>query len=210
MVVGNIVNCNKEIDEKYFNCVSLETYLNDGVGNDLPTLIIGWSEVKANFKSVSILNKTITKGLGGKNGVYWTFSPKEKRGIYEEELKNFKKKCYEDLTKTVNIHNIDPLLFNIKTTDELILKISKLTNGFGYLYQGRIVYVYKDDKILMFDLDLIEFINFNKELIINSFKQNLQVFSENLEEGFKEELKHVDIRYTPYLKYLECRGKYYY
>ena len=210
MVVGNIVNCNKEIDEKYFNCVSLETYLNDGVGNNLPTLIIGWSEVKENFKSASILNKTITKSENGFNGLYWTFSPKEKRGVFEENLKNFKKKCYEDLVKQVNTHNIDPLLFNIETTEQLIGKILKLKGGFGYLYEDRIVYVYKDDKILMFDLELMEFINFNLESIINCFKQNLTVFSDDLEKEFEEELKHLDIRYTPYLKYVECNKKYYY
>lgn len=210
MVVGNIVNCDKEIDEKYFKCVSLETYLNNGVGNDLPTLIIGWIEVKENFKSASILNKTIFTGDGGKGGLYWTFSPKEKRGVFEENLKNFKKKCYEDLVKHVNMYNIDPLLFNIKTTEELISKILKLKGGFGYLYEDRIVYVYKDGKILMFDLELMSFINFNIGSIINSFKQNLNVFSDNLEKDFNEELKHLDIRYTPYLKYVECNKKYYY
>ena len=92
MKVGNIVNCNEEIDERYFNCLSTEEFMADGFyqteNSKLPTLVVGWGTVKENFGEVSILSKLITPPTeDGYGGIYWTFSSKEKRGIYELNLK---------------------------------------------------------------------------------------------------------------------------
>ena len=206
MKVGNIVNCNEEIDERYFNCLSIEEFLNTDVVKDdrmrLPTLIVGWDVVKKNFGDVSILSKVISEpeenGLGG---IYWTFSKAEKRGIYEENLKEFKEKCYEDYVKNIKTYNIDPIVYNINTTEELCEKLSNLSGGVGYLFQGRIVYIYKENSIFMVDLDLIKFVGFDFGFILKFLMDNLSVFSEDLEEDFTEELKHLDIKYVPYLKY---------
>ena len=206
MKVGNIVNCNEEIDERYFNCLSIEEFLNtDVVKNEvmiLPTLIVGWDVVKKNFGDVSILSKMITPSTeDGYGGIYWTFSKAEKRGIYEENLKEFKEKCYEDYIKKIKTYNIDPIVYNINTTEELCKKLSNLSGGVGYLFQERIVYIYKENSIFMVDLDLIKFIGFDDGFILKFLMDNLSVFSEDLEEDFTEELKHLDIKYVPYLKY---------
>jgi hypothetical protein len=206
MKVGNIVNCNEEIDERYFNCFSIEEFLNTDVVKDdrmrLPTLIVGWDVVKKNFGDVSILSKVISEpeenGLGG---IYWTFSKAEKRGIYEENLKEFKEKCYEDYIKKIKTYNIDPIVYNINTTEELCEKLSNLSGGVGYLFQGRIVYIYKENSIFMVDLDLIKFIGFDYVFVLKFLMDNLSVFSEDLEEDFTEELKHLNIKYVPYLKF---------
>jgi len=206
MIVGNIINCNEEIDERYFNCFSIEEFLNTDIVKDdkmrLPTLIVGWDVVKKNFGDVSILSKVISEpeenGLGG---IYWTFSKAEKRGIYEENLKEFKEKCYEDYVKNIKTYNIDPIVYNINTTEELCEKLSNLSGGVGYLFQGRIVYIYKENSIFMVDLDLIKFVGFDFGFILKFLMDNLSVFSEDLEEDFTEELKHLDIKYVPYLKY---------
>ena len=206
MIVGNIINCNEEIDERYFNCFSIEEFLNTDIVKDdkmrLPTLIVGWDVVKKNFGDVSILSKVISEpeenGLGG---IYWTFSKAEKRGIYEENLKEFKEKCYEDYVKNIKTYNIDPIVYNINTTEELCKKLSNLSGGVGYLFQERIVYIYKENSIFMVDLDLIKFVGFDFGFILKFLMDNLSVFSEDLEEDFTEELKHLDIKYVPYLKY---------
>jgi hypothetical protein len=206
MKVGNIVNCNEEIDERYFNCFSIEEFLNTDIVKDdrmrLPTLIVGWDVVKKNFGDVSILSKVISEpeenGLGG---IYWTFSKAEKRGIYEENLKEFKEKCYEDYIKKIKTYNIDPIVYNINTTEELCEKLSNLSGGVGYLFQGRIVYIYKENSIFMVDLDLIKFIGFDYVFVLKFLMDNLSVFSEDLEEDFTEELKHLNIKYVPYLKF---------
>tara|TARA_Y100000389_G_scaffold198328_1_gene234655 strand:+ start:4792 stop:5421 length:630 start_codon:yes stop_codon:yes gene_type:complete len=205
MIVGNIINCNEEIDERYFKCLSIDEFISTDIREDhmkLPTLVVGWSTVKENFKDVSILSKVITPPKEGeRGGIYWTFSKAEKRGIYEENLKEFKEKCYEDYIKKIKTYNIDPIVYNINTTEELCEKLSNLSGGVGYLFQGRIVYIYKENSIFMVDLDLIKFIGFDFGFILKFLMDNLSVFSEDLEEDFTEELKHLDIKYIPYLKY---------
>lgn len=47
MIVGNIVNCDKDVDERYFNCLTLDDFITSiHYGSHpmftLPTLIIGW------------------------------------------------------------------------------------------------------------------------------------------------------------------------
>lgn len=198
MIVGNIVNCNTDIGE-FFNCLTIDEFLSKET--TLPTLVIGWDVVKTKLKG-SILNKTIhPHGKDGLPGVYWTFAPTEKRGIYEDDLKSFKEKCYQDLIKDVKTYNIDPIIYKIYTTTELCDKINKLSEGYGYLYQDRIVYVYKDSGIYMFDLELYRFIGFDVDEIITTFKKSLVLFSDSLEVNFKEELKHIDIKYVPFLEY---------
>ena len=59
MKVGNIVNCNEEIDERYFNCLSIDDFMNNSLDNKLPTIVVGWDAVKKNFEDVSILSKII-------------------------------------------------------------------------------------------------------------------------------------------------------
>lgn len=201
MIVGNIINCNDEINSKYFNCLTIEEFLSGGP-TELPTLIVGWDVVKNNFGEVSILSKTIYPPTGdGFAGCYWTFSKAEKRGIYEENLKEYKERCYTDLIKNIKTYNIDPIIYNINNTDDLCSKIMKLAGGIGYLFQDRIVYVYKNNDIFMLDLELIEYINFDKDQIVNVLKDNLSVFGDDFEENYIEELKHLNIKYIPYLVY---------
>ena len=202
MKVGNIVNCNEEIDERYFNCLSIDEFMATEIPSELPTLIVGWSIVKENFGEVSILSKMITPPTeDGYGGIYWTFSKAEKRGIYELNLKEFKERCYVDLVKNIKTYNIDPIIYKINNTDELCVKIEKLAGGIGYLFQERIVYIYKDNNIFMIDLELIDFIGFDRDLIMNNLKDHLSVFSDDFEEKYTEELRHLDIKYTPYLEF---------
>lgn len=168
----------------------------------LPTLIVGWDTVKKNFSEVSILSKIISPPTkDGYGGIYWTFSRKEKRGIYESNLKEFKEKCYEDLVKNLKTYNIDPIIYKINNTDELCTRILKLADGIGYLFQDRIVYIYKDNHIFMVDLELMEFIGFDKNQIVKTLTNNLSVFGDDFEEKYTEELKHLDIKYTPFLEF---------
>ena len=62
----------------------------------IPTLIIGWSEVKILYPDQDILNKQINEKIR------WTFSKREKRYQYEEDITNFINEIAENLDKTVN------------------------------------------------------------------------------------------------------------
>ena len=109
--------------------------------------------------------------------------------------------CYIDLVKNLKTYNIDPIIYKINDTDELCTRILKLGGGIGYLFQDRIVYIYKDNHIFMIDLELMGFIGFNKDQIVRTLMDNLNVFGDDFEEKYTEELKHLDIKYTPFLEF---------
>lgn len=206
MIVGNIINCGDEINPKYFNCLTMDEFMVIGALKDkrceLPTLIVGWNMVKENFGDVSILSKMIFPPTDdGWGGCYWTFSPEEKRGIYTEDLKKFKERCYTDIVKNIKTYNIDPIIYKLDTTNDLIEKVKNLSGGIGYLFQERIVYIYKEPNIYMLDLELIDFIDFDRDMVVKVLRDNLSVFGDDLEEKFTEELKHLDIKYIPYLEF---------
>ena len=197
-VVGNIVT-NSGITgiPNGFNILSIEEYLKIK-DNTLPTLIIGWEETKTNIPEASILRKKI------KDNLYWTFSTTEKRTIFEEDLKSFIKKTYEDYVKEIKFFNIDPIIYKINTTEELITKIKSVAGGFAYLYLNKVVYIYHNSIIFSIDLEQLDFIGFDREIIISTLKESTKFFEENLEKNFKNELKYLTIKYLPYLLFRDA------
>lgn len=201
IIVGNIVT-NEEIKEipQNFNILTMEEYLNCD-SKYLPTLIIGWELVKTNFSDVSILKKKIS------NKLYWTFSTSEKRGVFEEDLKKFTKKSYDDFVKGIKYFNIDPIIYKINSTEELIEKIKSLANGFAYLYSDKIVYVYHNFNLFSIDLEQLDFIGFDREKVLSTIKKDMTQFEVNNTKGisrFKNELKYLNIKYIPYLMFKDA------
>jgi hypothetical protein len=197
-IVGNIVTNNGITGiPNGFNILSIEEYLKIK-DNTLPTLIIGWEETKINIPEASILRKKI------KDNLYWTFSTTEKRTIFEEDLKSFIKKTYEDYVKEIKFFNIDPVIYKINTTEELITKIKNVAGGFAYLYLNKVVYIYHNSIIFSIDLEQLDFIGFDREIIISTLKESTKFFEENLEKNFKNELKYLTIKYLPYLLFRDA------
>jgi len=197
-IVGNIVTNNGITGiPNGFNILSIEEYLKIK-DNTLPTLIIGWEETKTNIPEASILRKKI------KDNLYWTFSTTEKRTIFEEDLKSFIKKTYEDYVKEIKFFNIDPIIYKINTTEELITKIKNVAGGFAYLYLNKVVYIYHNSIIFSIDLEQLDFIGFDREIIISTLKESTKFFEENLEKNFKNELKYLTIKYLPYLLFRDA------
>lgn len=159
---------------------------------EIPNLIIGWTLTKSLYPEASILKKKI------KDNLYWTFSPTEKRTIFENDLKKYIDKSYKDYIKKIKFYNIDPIIYKIKTIDELLFKLSIVAGGFTYLYVDKIVYVYHDFVIYSIDLELLDFIGFDRKIILSTLKETTNFFEGEL-KNFKNELKYLDIKYLPYL-----------
>jgi hypothetical protein len=159
---------------------------------DIPNLIIGWELTKTLYPEASILRKKI------KDNLYWTFSPIEKRSHFENDLKKYIDKSYKDYINKIKFHNIDPIIYKINTVDELLSKLSIVAGGFTYLYVNKVVYVYHDFVIYSIDLELLDFIGFDRKIILSTLKETTNFFEGEL-KNFKNELKYLDIRYLPYL-----------
>jgi hypothetical protein len=160
--------------------------------SDTPNLIIGWELTKTLCPEASILRKKI------KDNLYWTFSPTEKRSVFENDLKKYIDKSYKDYIKNIKFYNIDPIIYKINTIDELLGKLSIVAGGFTYLYVNKVVYVYHNFIIYSIDLELLDFIGFDRKIILSSLKETTNFFEGEL-KNFKNELKYLDIKYLPYL-----------
>ena len=81
MYIGNIVS---QVDIKADKLFNLIKDINK-IEPELPTLIIGWEFVKVIYgdNKPSILEKQISEN------VYWTFTKKERRVDYEEDIKKY-------------------------------------------------------------------------------------------------------------------------
>jgi hypothetical protein len=149
-----------------------------------PTLIVGWENTKALYPEVSILSKEIKENL------YWTFSPHEKRGIFETDLKSFIEKINNDLYSNIEIVNIDPVLYNLESEGVLFTRLERFSDSFGYLYLNKFYFFY-ENKIYHIDLNLLEFIGFNLESVETFLNGNFKMI-----EGVEYD---VDEKFIPYL-----------
>lgn len=134
IIVGNIISKEKltGISNNFNQITEIP------IENQIPTIIIGWELTKTLFPDTSILSKKI------KENIYWTFSPTEKRSVFEDDLKKFIEKSYKDFVKDIKFYDIDPILFKVNNISEYLEKIKIVANGFAYLYVNKIVYVYNN------------------------------------------------------------------
>jgi hypothetical protein len=194
IIVGNIIS-NEELTGIPNNFNSYK----DVPTNDLPTLIIGWELTKSLYPEASILRKKI------KDNLYWTFSPTEKRSIFETDLKKYINKSYNDYIKKIKFFNIDPIIYKINSNEGLIEKIKNVAGGFTYLYVNKVVYVYHNFVIYSIDLEQLDFIGFDRKIILSTLKETTNFSDCSWElKNFKNELKYLDIKYLPYLIYKDA------
>ena len=198
IIVGNIVTSEELVGiPPNFNILTMEEYLKSD-SNILPTLIIGWEITKNNFDKASILRKKINPEL------YWTFSTTEKRKTFEEDVKKFIKRSYDDFVKGIKYFNIDPINYKINTTEELIEKIKSLAGGFAYLYSDKVVYIYHNFNLFSIDLNQLDFIGFDREKVLSKIKEDVVLFDNGKDKDFKNELKYLNIKYVPYLMFKDA------
>jgi hypothetical protein len=146
-------------------------------------IIVGWDLAKQ--RGASILKHKINEKT------YWTFSPREKRKIFEENLKTFTNDIIVEILTNVKVINLNPLDFN--TENEFFVNIKSNINGcYGYLYSERL-YVYKDNLIYHIDMGLLRFLGWD---ILEQIKDLLNII-EQVETP--KTLTGVDMKYIPYL-----------
>jgi hypothetical protein len=146
-------------------------------------IVIGWDLAKEH--GANILNHKISENK------YWTFSPREKRKIFEEHLESFLKDSIQEIVSKIKINNLNPLEFNLK--EEYINYIKSTVGGCnGYLYLNKL-YVYCGKLIYHIDLGLLEFMSWD---IQDEIKKLITI----KEYGKPpKEIGDIDIKYIPYL-----------
>lgn len=146
-------------------------------------IIVGWDLAKK--MGANILNHKISKNL------YWTFSPREKRKIFEEQINTFILESINEIISTVKINNLNPLDF--ESSEEYLIYLKNNIHGCdGYLYSDRL-YVYCDNLVYHIDISLLNFLSWD---IINEIKSLLKIKEY---EKIPKILGNLDIKYIPYL-----------
>lgn len=158
--IGNVVSPEKLINHKE---VPFLNYYKDvsEVGNQLPTLIIGWNY----FKSTNIGGEAdiLTKNMV--NQRYWEFSPDEDIVQYSQGLENFVKRIPEYYISKYRYVNIDPFFQNLYTVEQLQNFFKP--NGDLYVYKKDILYYRKGYVICGLKLSIYEYLGHHVDDIIN-------------------------------------------
>ena len=167
----------------------------------IPTLIIGWSEVKILYPDQDILIKQINEKIR------WTFSKREKRYQYEEDITNFINEIAENLDKTVNYRFFNYILATQSRRDNFF---SYVTSGrCSIYYNDKFMYIYNANDNITLGISLVDlrYAGINvKEFIVslncpdNIFCDNFKCIDSNSFSLIKDNIKN--IAYLNYLRNL--------
>jgi len=195
MKIANILSTTKIEAPEDFNIVKSSSDLIDG----LPTLIVGYDYVNKHYQDFDITNIKLEPNL------YWTFKKTEKRDKFEEDLRWFIRKVYEDLTDKLIYLFVDPIQHKPKTLRKIVKKILSLNDVITYQH-NEMFYVYSDNLIFGIDLKLLKYLGFNTDKIKEKIKSISNVFliDDEILIGYKKCIETLNnrVRYIPYLYFI--------
>lgn len=158
--VGEYINVTKDINDANLN---------------IPTLIVGWCNVKEIYPNADILSKIINDTIS------WTYNNREKRQEYEPDLARFIKNVFETLDSRVKYTFFNVLTSNLTRIKGLINYINSPIDKIVYISEKNI-YIYDGKQVIGVSLSDLEYYGINKEKVINLLKRNLKnklVFNDN-------------------------------
>jgi hypothetical protein len=195
MKIANILSTTKIEAPEDFNIVKSSSDLIDG----LPTLIVGYDYVNKHYQDFDITNIKLEPNL------YWTFKKTEKRDKFDEDLRWFIRKVYEDLTDKLIYLFVDPIQHKPKTLRKIVKKILSLNDVITYQH-NEMFYVYSDNLIFGIDLKLLKYLGFNTDKIKEKIKSISNVFliDDEILIEYKKCIETLNnrVRYIPYLYFI--------
>lgn len=160
--IGNIITDKKvNFDSLINKCKSY----ND-IDTSVPTLIIGWNNVKSIFPNVSILDKEIN------SNVFWTFGRTERRVDYERDINSFYLYCIKNISSHIKYK-----FFNVTTTTyskckRLINFISNNILKTIYIHDDSSIFILFENNVIGISLNDIDYLNIKKEKVLNIINKN--------------------------------------
>ena len=200
MHIGNIVS---QVDIKADKLFNLIKDINN-IEPELPTLIIGWEFVKAIYgeNRPSILEKQISENL------YWTFTKKERRVDYEEDIKNFIGICIENISDKILYKFLNVLTCKQSVIKNIINKLTSTEIYSIYIKNNSFIYIFDSDnnKIIGIDFNAIDFLKIERKKIyriLYSNKNNVFFNEDFLDKEIKINIKQKNNKLIPYLNSLK-------
>lgn len=198
-MIGNIIISDSlKVDENFNVVDSL-----DKVIEGIPTLIIGLDNVKKLDTKLNYVDRKLD------DLTYWTFSKKEKRVIFEEDLFYFIENSYKHVKDSVEYIFIDFILFSDRKIGKIFNKIKESLNNITFVNE-RMIYIYSEKYIFGIDLKQVEFLGYNLELFLLKIKALSMVFLDNddILIEYKNNLGMLDdeVKYIPLLYSINKNG----
>lgn len=193
--LGNLIPYSPYNDYTHFNVYdSLEE-----VNPELPTLIVGWENVKRFYDvdRIDPLERYFDEDI------FWTFAEEEERKYHELDKVHFLEHCYGKLIEGVEYVAVDPIQRRFGSLKRIYHKISSSSFVTTYKYFNT-VYILADNVIFGFDIDLFDRLGLKYSLS----KRVKEVTNELLDEGtlglrseYERHLRYLggEIKFIPYL-----------
>jgi hypothetical protein len=198
-MIGNIITSDSLKVDENFNVVDS---LNDII-EGIPTLIIGLDNVKKLDTKLNFVDRKLD------DLTYWTFSKKEKRVLFEEDLFYFIENSYKHVKDSVEYIFIDFILFSDRKVSKIFNKIKESNNNITFVNE-RMVYIYSEKYLFGIDLKQVEFLGYNLDLFLVKIKELSMVFLDNSEIliEYKNNLGMLDdeVKYIPLLYSINKNG----
>lgn len=159
--IANIITKNKIDVSEYINVAKDITE----VDLRLPTLIIGWDNVKNIYPNANILDKKISENI------FWTYSNREKRQEYEPDLAKFVKNVFDNLENNVKYIFFNVLTSRLKKIKGLITYVNSPFKKIIYVTEKNI-YVYDYKLVIGISLSDLEYYGLNRDRILKYLTKN--------------------------------------
>lgn len=119
-------------DSTFYNVVSSV----DALMPNIPTLVIGWELTKTLYPNANIVDWKID------DDTYFTFGNREKRSIYNERLKEFKKIAIDRFMKSIKYVFINIITADKTEKGDFLRKVVNNTMAKKIYAEGDMLYVY--------------------------------------------------------------------
>ena len=193
MFLGNIVSENPLNMSGLYNVTdNLENIV-----SGIPTLIIGWGFTKLilSDRKPSILEKKIDDNL------FWTFTKRERRFDYEQDIKKYISTCLNHIENTIKYKYINILTSKIGEIKKILKLLTKKEISHIYI-RNDFCYLLNNDTIYGIDLNTIDFINIERKKIYKLFYTNncnVHFNDEIIPKDVKLNITNKNIKITPYI-----------
>lgn len=193
-MIGNIVTLDKIKVDDNFNVVNSFNEVIEGI----PTLVVGTNNANDSYGNLNYIDRKID------DLNYWTFSKKEKRGLFEEDLFYFIENSYKNLTNRLEYIFVDVILFDDEKIKKIFDKIESYKDNISFL-TDKMLYIYSDKYIFGIDLRQIEYIRGDIDKFIKKVKRFSKDFLSNNEilieyknnlGMLEDELKYIPVLYS--------------
>lgn len=162
--IANIVTTkNLHFDPLINKCISISDVI-----SGIPTLIIGWENVKKLYPNVIILNKNIEKDL------YWTFDKTERRVDYERDVSMFYILAIKKIKKNIKYIYFSVLETGFNRAKKIVNFIKSDIIKTIYIDNNSFVFMSFDNNVIGFSLDETTYIGISKNKILKIISDNIQ------------------------------------